>query len=87
MSAMSKFPRLASTSRPGTPAAVFPAPPPASGDLHDAIIQGIERLRRSKEFKRAGKLLDDGVDSAGAFDEVRRALQAMAKASTGALGP
>ena len=66
------------------PGCGFPAA--ASGDKHDSIMEGLQRLRRSKEFKKAVKLLDDGVDGVGAFDQVRRALQAMAKANPGALG-
>ena len=66
------------------PGCGFPAA--ASGDKHDSIMKGLQRLRRSKEFKRAVKLLDDGVDGVGAFHLIRRALQAMAKANRGALG-
>ena len=51
------------------PGCSFPAA--ASGDLHDAIIEGLQRLRNSKDFKKAVKLLDDGVDNAGAFGEFR----------------
>ena len=66
------------------PGCGFPAA--ASGDKHDSIMQGLQRLRRSKEFKKAVKLLGDGVDGIGAFNLARRALQAMAQANHGALG-
>ena len=67
------------------PGCCFPSA--ASGDKHDSIMEGLQRLRRSKEFTKAAKLLDDGVGSVGTFDLTRRALQALAKANKGALGP
>ena len=58
-------------------------PKAASGDKLDNIMEGLQRLRRSTTFRHATKLLDDGIDSFGKFDAVRRALQAMAKSNNG----
>ena len=50
------------------------------------FVVGFKKVWDSKEFKRAAKMLDDGVSTFEEFDELWGAMNALEKANPGLLG-